>query len=95
MNILTWTPSESALIDKAFVLRPTNVGQWLFLCGQQPSASSPVTLRFICTFFGENNLNQKKTFSNTVPTALMPSIPSISAARSFHSMIYIQLLLVG
>lgn len=23
MNILTWTPSESALIDKAFVLRPT------------------------------------------------------------------------
>ena len=54
MNILTWTPSESALIDKAFVLRPTNVGQWLFLCGLQPSASSSVTLRFICTFFGEN-----------------------------------------
>ena len=54
MNILTWTPSESALIDKAFVLRPTNVGQWLFLFGQQPSASSSVTLRFICTFFGEN-----------------------------------------
>ena len=54
MNILTWTPSESALIDKAFVLRPTNVGQWLFLCGQQPSASSSVTLHFICTFFGEN-----------------------------------------
>ena len=54
MNILTWTPSESALIDKAFVLRPTKVGQWLFLCGQQPSASSSVTLRFICTFFGEN-----------------------------------------
>ena len=37
-------------LDKAFVLRPTNVGQGLFLCGQQPSASSPVTLRFICTF---------------------------------------------
>ncbi|WP_153096136.1 hypothetical protein [Segatella copri] len=53
-------------------MRPTNVGQWLFLCGQQPSASSPVTLRFICTFWGENNLNQKKTFSNTVPTAPMP-----------------------
>ena len=50
MNILTWTPSESALIDKTFVLRPTNVGQGLFLCGQQPTASSPVTLRFICTF---------------------------------------------
>ncbi|MDB0688046.1 hypothetical protein [Bacteroides xylanisolvens] len=50
MNILTWTPSESTLIDKAFVLRPTNVGHGLFLCGQQPSASSPVTLRFICTF---------------------------------------------
>nr|WP_287576392.1 hypothetical protein [Prevotella sp.] len=95
MNILTWTPSESTLIDKAFVLRPTKVGQWLFLCGQQPSASSPVTLRFICTFFGENNLNQKKTFSNTVPMALMPSIPSISAARSFHNTIYIQLRLVG
>ena len=94
MNILTWTPSESTLIDKAFVLRPTNVGQWLFLCGQQPSASSPVTLRFICTFFGENNLNQKKTFSNTVPMAPMPSIRSISAARSFHSTIYIQLRLV-
>ena len=68
MNILTWTPSESTLIDKAFVLRPTNVGHGLFLCGQQPSASSPVTLRFICTFLGENNLNQKKIFSNTVPT---------------------------
>ena len=95
MNILTWTPSESTLIDKTFVLRPTNVGQWLFLCGQQPSASSPVTLRFICTFFGENNLNQKKTFLNTVPTVPMPSIRSISAARSFHSMIYIQLRLVG
>ena len=94
MNILTWTPSESALIDKAFVLRPTNVGQWLFLCGQQPTASFPVTLRFICTFFGENNLNQKKTFSNTVPMAPMPSTPSISAARSSHSTIYIQLLLV-
>ena len=79
--------SESAFPDKAFVLRPTNVGQWLFLCGQQPSASSPITLRFICTFFGENNLNQKKTFSNTVP---MPSIRSISAVRSFHSMIYTQ-----
>ena len=90
MNILTWTPSESTLIDKAFVLRPTNVGQGLFLCGQQPSASSPVTLRFICTFLGENNLNQKKIFSNTAPTALMPSIRSISAARSFHSMIYTQ-----
>ena len=90
MNILTWTPSESTLIDKAFVLRPTNVGHGLFLCGQQPSALSPVTLRFICTFFDENDLNQKKTFSNTAPMAPMPSIPSISAARSFHSMIYTQ-----
>ena len=95
MNILTWTPSESTLIDKAFVLRPTNVGQGLFLCGQQPSALSPVTLRFICTFLGENNLNQKKTFSNIVPTAPIPSTPSISAARSFHSMICIQFALVG
>lgn len=90
MNILTWTPSESAFPDKAFVLRPTNVGQGLSRCGQQPSASSPVTLRFICTFFGENNLNQKKIFSNTVPTAPMPSKHSISAAKSFHSMIYTQ-----
>ena len=56
----------------------------------RPSASSPVTLRFICTFFGENDLNQKKTFSNTVPTALMPSIRSISAARSYYSTIYTQ-----
>ena len=95
MNILTWTPSESALIDKAFVLRPTNVGQWLILYGQQPSASSPVTHSFICTFFGENNLNQKETFSNTEPTALMPSILSKSAARSFHSMIYTQFAWVG
>ena len=95
MNILTWTPSESTLIDKAFVLRPTNVGHGLFLCGQQPSASSPVTLRFICTFFGENDLNQKKTFSNTVPMAPMPSTRSTSAAKSFHSTIYIQLRLVG
>lgn len=36
MNISTWTPSKSAFSDKAFVLRPTNVGQGLFLCGQQP-----------------------------------------------------------
>ena len=90
MNILTWTPFESAFPYNAFVLRPTNVGQWLFLCGQQPTASSPVTLRFICTFFGENNLNQKKTFSNTVPMAPMPSTRSTSAARSFYSMIYTQ-----
>ena len=95
MNILTWTPSESTLIDKAFVLRPTNVGHGLFLCGQQPSALSPVTLRYICTFFGENNLNQKKTFSNTAPMAPMPSTRSTSAAKSFHSTIYIQLRLVG
>ena len=95
MNILTWTPFESAFPDKTFVLRPTNVGQGLFLCGQQPSASSPVTLRFICTFLGENNLNQKKTSSNTVPMALMPSKHSISAARSSHSTIYTQLRLVG
>lgn len=70
-------------------------GKCLFLCGQQPSASSPVTLRFICTFFGENNLNQKKTFSNTVPTAPMPSTPSTSAARSFHCMIYTQFAIGG
>ena len=94
MNILTWTPSESTLIDKAFVLRPTNVGHGLFLCGQQPSASSPVTLRFICTFFGENNLNQKNIFSNTAPTTPLPSTPSTSAAKSSHSTIYIQLRLV-
>ena len=94
MNILTWTPSESAFPDKAFVLRPTNVGQGLFLCGQQPSASSPVTLRFICTFLGENNLNQKMTFSNTVPMVPMPSKHSISAARSSRSTIYTQLRLV-
>jgi len=81
MNILTWTPSESTLIDKAFVLRPTNVGQGLFLCGQQPSASSPVTLRFICTFLGENNLNLRKTSSNTVPTAPMPSTPYIGCEK--------------
>ena len=95
MNISTWTPSESAFPDKAFVLRPTNVGQGLFLCGQQPSASPPVTLRFICTFLCENNLNQKKTFLNTVSTVLMPSIPSISAARSFHSTICTQFAWVG
>ena len=45
--------------------------------------------------FGENNLNQKKTFSNTVPTALMPSIRSISAARSSHSTIYTHLIKVA
>ncbi|WP_297225345.1 hypothetical protein, partial [uncultured Prevotella sp.] len=44
--------------------------------------------------FGENNLNQKKTFSNTVPTAPMPSTRSISAARSSHSTICTQLQLV-
>jgi hypothetical protein len=45
--------------------------------------------------FGENNLNQKKTFSNTVPTAPMPSIRSISTARSFHSTICTQFAWVG
>ena len=50
IDLLKRNSSESTLIYKAFVLRPTNVGQGLFLCGQQPSASSPVTLRFICTF---------------------------------------------
>lgn len=35
--LLKRTPSESAFPDKTFVLRPTNVGQGLFLCGQQPS----------------------------------------------------------
>ncbi len=89
-DLLKRNSSSSAFPYNAFVLRPTNVGQGLFLCGQQPSASSPVTLRFICTFFGENNLNQKKTFSNTVPTAPMPSKHSISAARSSHSTIYTQ-----
>ena len=34
-----------------------------------------------------------KIFSKTVPTVPMPSIPSISAARSSHSTIYIQLQL--
>ena len=38
---------------------------------------------------------QEEVKNNTVPTAPMPSIPSISAARSFHSTIYIQLRLVG
>jgi hypothetical protein len=45
--------------------------------------------------FGENNLNQKKTFSNTVPTAPMPSTPSISAAKKSHSTIYTQFVWVG
>lgn len=72
-----------------------NVDSIRIRCGQQPSASSPVTLRFICTFFGENSQNPKKTFSNTVPTAPMPSIRSISAARRSHSTICIQLRLVG
>ena len=66
-DLLKRNSSSSAFPYNAFVLRPTNVGQGLFLCGQQPSASSPVTLRFICTFLGENNLNQKKIFSITVP----------------------------
>ena len=59
MNILTWTLSESTFIDKAFVLRPTNVGQGLFLCGQQPSASPPVTLRFICTYWCKQPESEK------------------------------------
>ena len=45
--------------------------------------------------FGENNLNQKNIFSNTAPVTPMLSIRSISAARSSHSTIYIQLRLVG
>ncbi|WP_278696479.1 hypothetical protein [Leyella stercorea] len=42
----------------------------------------------------EKQRSPKNTFSNTVPTAPMPSTRSISAARSFNSMIYTQLLLV-
>ena len=37
----------------------------------------------------------KKTFSNTVPTAPMPSTPSTSAARSSHSTICTQFAWVG
>lgn len=33
---------------------------------------------------------QEEVKNNTAPMAPMPSIPSISAARSFHSMIYTQ-----
>lgn len=57
MNILTWTPSESAFPDKAFVLRPTNVGQWLFLCGQQPLGIISCYASLHLHLFGENNLN--------------------------------------
>ena len=38
---------------------------------------------------------QEEVKNNTAPMAPMPSIRSISAARSSHSMIYIQLRLVG
>ena len=38
---------------------------------------------------------QEEVKNNTAPMAPMPSTRSISAARSFHSMIYIQLRLVG
>ena len=38
---------------------------------------------------------QEEVKNNTVPTAPMPSTRSISAARSSHSTIYIQLRLVG
>ena len=54
MNILTWTPSESTLIDKAFVLRPTNVGQGLFLCGQQPWFHLLLRFASSAPFCGEN-----------------------------------------
>ena len=47
------------------------------------------------TSLWRSSRSPKKTFSNTVPTAPMPSTPSISAARSSHSTIYILLLLVG
>ena len=93
-DLLKRNSSSSAFPYNAFVLRPTNVEQGLFFCGQQPSASPHVPLRFICTFFGENNLNQKNIFSNTVPMAPTPSTPSTSAAKSSHSTIYTQLRLV-
>lgn len=44
MNILTWTPSESTLIDKAFVLRPTNVGWRLFFFQRYALPSAPPSL---------------------------------------------------
>ena len=45
MNISTWTPSESAFPDKAFVLRPTNVGQGLFFFLRYAPPSAPPSLR--------------------------------------------------
>ena len=38
---------------------------------------------------------QEEVKNNTAPMAPMPSTRSISAAKSFHSTIYIQLRLVG
>ena len=95
MNILTWTPSESTLIDKAFVLRPTNVGQGLFPLWAAAIGIISCYASLHLHLSGENNLNRRKTSSNTAPMAPMPSTRSTSAAKSFHSTIYIKLRLVG
>ena len=63
MNILTWTPSESTLIDKAFVLRPTNVGQGLFLCGSSPVFTSCFASLHL-HFWHVQSLSRAKQFSN-------------------------------
>ena len=47
------------------------------------------------TSLWRSSQNPKKTFSNTVQTAPMPSTRSTSAAKNSRSMIYIQLRLVG
>ena len=63
------------------------------------SPSSPQEWSVVATASAKTSLwrssrSPKKTFSNTVPMAPMPSTPSISAAKSSHSTIYIQLRLV-
>ena len=49
---------------------------------------------FCYVVLAKHYITSDNIFSNTAPTAPMPSTHSISAARSSHSMIYILLRLV-
>ena len=90
-----WRKEEINGIE--FELNPTSTAKTTMTSSSQSSLpgwseGATVSAR---TSPWRSSQNPKKTFSNTVPTAPMPSTPFTSAARSSHSTIYIQLQLVG
>ena len=50
---------------------------------------------FYYVVLAKHYITSNNIFSNTAPTAPMPSTHSISAAKSSHNMIFIQFVWVG